>query len=153
MRVLPILALAGLGFTLVMVASAEPFPTGQLVELQSPTEVYRFARSPHLPAVVLAYGGDAGAALRDALAARAAQVPGGLFVAMALEGLLERVPADAFRDTPLPELADGGMETVALALNRSGARRRWTTVAGPEAALLLDNPADQAEAVVAFMQT
>jgi hypothetical protein len=72
---------------------------------------------------------------------------------MALEGLLERVPPDAFRDSPLPELADGGMETIALALNSSGARRRWTTVAGPEADLLLENPDAQAEALVAFMQT
>jgi hypothetical protein len=164
MRVVPTLALAGLAFTLVMVSRAKPFPLGVVNELTSPADVYRFGRvdqldrgvgwgTPHLPAVVLAYAGDSGRALRQALDAVAPQIPDGLFVALELEGLLAHVPPSAFRDSPLPEIADGGMETVALAFSRSGARRRWTTVAGPEADLLLDNPGDQAQALVAFMQT
>ena len=153
MHKLHALALASLLFSATMVATAEPFPRGQLVELSTPTDMYRLARSPGLPAAVIAYSGQAGTALRVALAERAATAPRGLFLAIELEGLLERVPAELFRDSPLPELENGGMETIALALNTSGDRRRWTTVAGPEAQLLLEDPAAQANALIAFMQT
>ena len=153
MQKLHALALASLLFTAAMVSTAEPFPRGELVELSTPTDMYRLARSPGLPATLIAYSGQAGTALRDALAEQAPNAPGGLFLAIELEGLLERVPGELFRDSPLPELEHGGMETIALALNTSGDRRRWTTVAGPEAELLLADPAGQANALIAFMQT
>jgi hypothetical protein len=145
--------LAGLSFTFWMIAKAEPFPKGRLTDLESPADIYRFARDPTLPAVILAYAGDAGRALRDALAVLAPTVPGGIVIAVRLEGLLQRVPSDAFGDTPIPELADGGMETLALAVNARGDRRRWTTSAGPETEALLADPAAQAQALIAWAKS
>jgi hypothetical protein len=144
---------AGALFTVIMVAGSKAFPLGQLNELSSASEIYRFARTRSLPAVVLAYAGYAGLGLRDSLAAAAAEVPDGLFVAVKLEGLLDVIPGDAFQAAAVPELAQGGMETIALAFNRQGERRRWTNAAGAEAQELLLDPDSQAQALVAFMQT
>lgn len=164
MRTAALLALGGLTFSLIMIGAAEPFPLGVVNELTTPRDIYRFARvdqldwgpslsTPYLPALILAYAGEGGEALRAALGPLAAQVPKGLFVAMRLETVLPEVPASVFRKSPLPELADGGMETIALVFNRQGERRRWTTAAGPESEALSADPNAQAEALVAFMQT
>jgi hypothetical protein len=164
MRTSVLIGLAGLTFSLVMIGAAKPFPRGVVNELTTARDIYRFARvdqldwgpslsTPVLPALILAYAGEGGDALRAALEPLAAQVPKGLFVAMNLETVLPEVPASAFRKSPLPELADGGMETIALVFNRQGERRRWTTAAGPESQALLDDPTAQAQALVAFMQT
>jgi len=153
MNKLQALALVSLGLTTAAVASALPFAKGQLVEISSPTDLYRISRSLTLPAVVLAYAGEGGVALRDALALRASQVSDGLFLAIKLETALANFPPEVFRDSPLPELESGGMETIALAFNHSGERMRWTTVAGPESAELVADPASQAENLIAFMRT
>ena len=99
------------------------------------------------------YAGQAGGELRTALAQRAPLVPDGLFLAIELETMLELVPPEFFRETPMPELEGAGMETIALAVNRTGERMRWTTVAGPEAQALLSDPADQADAIIDFVRT
>lgn len=140
-------------FTILMVATAEPFPRGRMVQLSTPTDIYRLSRSAMLPLSVLAYAGQAGGELRTALAQRAPLVPDGLFLAIELETMLELVPPEFFRETPMPELEGAGMETIALAVNRTGERMRWTTVAGPEAQALLSDPADQADAIIDFVRT
>ena len=148
-----ILASASLMFSVVMLASADAFPRGELVELTGPTDIYRFGRSVTLPAAFVVYGGEGGHALRSALEERTASVPEGLFVAMRAQTLLEQVPPDIFNKAGYGELATGGMDTIVLALNHAGDRRRWTTSAGAESFALLANPEHQADALVDFMRT
>lgn len=144
-----LLPVLGLGITLALVASSDPFPRGVLTELQSPRDVYRFGRIRSFPLAVLAYAGDKGAALRDALAARAGELPEAIFVAADLEGILGQVPASVFAESPAPELAEPGLSTIVLAFNRSGSRRRWTAAAGE----LHEEPSTQAESVLEFLRS
>ena len=138
-------------FTATMLVLAGRFPLGQMVNISSPADLYRFMRSAQYPAVLVAYGGPGGDALVASLAARAHGVPDGLFLAMCLERMLDRVPASAFTQEGLEEFTEAGMETIVLVFNRNGERRRWTAAAGPEAAALLDNSDAEADAIVAFM--
>ena len=153
MKNLHAVAIASLTFSILMVATADPFPRGRMVQLTSPGDVYRFARSSMSPMVAIAYRGQAGVDLRTAVAQRAPLVPQGLFLALESQGLLETIPAELFRETPIPELGDEGMETIAFAVSSSGERLRWTTTPGPEALALSADPQAQADAIIAFMQT
>lgn len=147
------LAAMSVAFTILMIATAESFPRGRVVELSTPTDIYRLSRSAAVPVSVLAYAGEAGAELRTTLAQRAPLVPDGLFLALELESMLEHIPPELFRDTPMPELEGAGMETIAFAVNRAGTRMRWTTVAGPEAQALLADPIAQADAIINFIRS
>lgn len=145
------IAVAGLVFGAVMVATARPIPLGTLVELRSPTDVYRVLRSLHRPAIVLAYAGAYGRALREALAERAAELPDALILAMEAGGVLTRIPPEAFRESFAPELEGAGLDTLALAIDQAGARRRWASIEG-EGEPLSPEATTQAEAVVAFVK-
>jgi len=146
------LMLGGLVFTGLMVATSRGFRLGRLNELDKPTDLYRALRSLHRPIVVVAYYGPNGFALRNALALRAPMHIGVLTLAVHATALAN-VPPGALRDGLGPEFAGMELETIALAINRHGVSRRWTTLGGDGSEALGQDAGAQADKIFAFAES